>query len=117
MVKLEPDRDPAVNQAKNPDLYRELKISFDDNTSKITDWSLSNNPPQSLTCTSTRWGGEHRRWLLVEAMPSVKKTLAEVSPRALREVDRLSENSEKGMANAGSEDLSSLLFNLENIQS
>ena len=55
--------------------------------------------------------------LLVEAMPSVKKALAEVSPRALREVDRLNKNPEKGMANADSEDLSSLLFYLENIQS
>ena len=32
--------------------------------------------------------------VLVEAMPSVKKALAEVSPRALREVDRLNENPE-----------------------
>ena len=60
--------------------------------------------------------------MLVEAMPSVKKALAEVSPRALREMDRLNKNPEKGMANAGSEDLSSLSFyldivNLENVQS
>ena len=55
--------------------------------------------------------------LLVEAMPSVKKVPAKVSPRALREVDRLNKNPEKGMANAGSEDLSSLLFYLENIKS
>ena len=55
--------------------------------------------------------------LLVEAMPSVKKAPAEVSPRTLREVDRLNKNPEKGMANAGSEDLSSLLFYLENIKS
>ena len=55
--------------------------------------------------------------MLVEAMPSVKKALAEISPRALREVDRLNKNSEKGMANAGSEDLSSLLFYLENVKS
>ena len=44
-------------------------------------------------------------------MPSVKKALAEVSHRALREVERLKplkENPEKWMANAGSEDLSSL---------
>ena len=54
--------------------------------------------------------------LLVEAMPSVKKAPAEVSPRALREVDRLNENPENGMPNAGSEDLSNLLFYRENIQ-
>ena len=47
--------------------------------------------------------------MLVEAMPSMKKAPAEVSPRALREVDRLNKNPEKGMANAGSEDLSSLI--------
>ena len=45
--------------------------------------------------------------VLVEAMPSVKKALAEVSPWALREVDRLNETPKKGMANSGSEDLSS----------
>ena len=55
--------------------------------------------------------------VIVEAMPSVKKALAEVSPWALREVDRLNENPENGMANAGSEDLGSLLFNFENVQS
>ena len=44
--------------------------------------------------------------VLVEAMPSVKKAPAKVSPRALRKVDRLNENPEKGMAIAGSEDLS-----------
>jgi hypothetical protein len=32
--------------------------------------------------------------MLVEAMPSVMKASAEVSPRALREVDRLYENPE-----------------------
>ena len=55
--------------------------------------------------------------VLVEAMPLVKKALAEVSPWALREVDRLNENPEKGLANAGTEDLSSFLFYLENIKS
>ena len=44
----------------------------------------------------------------LEAMPLVKKALAEVSPRALREVDRLNENSKNVISNAGSEDLSSL---------
>ena len=48
--------------------------------------------------------------MLVEAMPSVKKAPAEVSPRALREVDRLNENPEKGMASAGSENLSQQSF-------
>ena len=57
------------------------------------------------------------REALVEAMPSVKKAPSKVSPWAWREVDRLNENPEKGMANAGSEDLSSLLFYLENILS
>ena len=42
--------------------------------------------------------------MLVEAMPSVKKASAEVSPWVLREVDRLNENPEKPVANAGSED-------------
>ena len=60
--------------------------------------------------------------VLVEAMPSVKKAPDEVSPRALRDVDRLNKNPEKGMANVGSKDLSSFLFsvnifNLENFQS
>ena len=50
--------------------------------------------------------------MLVEAMPSVKKAQAEVSPWVRGEVDRLNENPEIGMANAGSEDLSSLLFYL-----
>ena len=34
--------------------------------------------------------------VLVEAMPSVKKAPAKVSPRVLCEVDRLNENPEKG---------------------
>ena len=45
----------------------------------------------------------------------MKKALGKVSPWTLREVDRLNENPEKGMANADSEDLSSLLFNLIHI--
>ena len=64
-------------------------------------------------------------------MPSEKKALAKVPPRELHEVDRLNKNPEKRMANAGQAvkqksiagsetgtevNLSSLLFNLENIQ-
>ena len=43
------------------------------------------------------------RGMLVKAMPSVMKASAQVSPRALREVDRLNENPEKMVANAGGE--------------
>ena len=52
------------------------------------------------------WGEHSSKAVLFEAMLSVKKALAEVSPRTLREVHRLNENPEKGMANAGSEDVS-----------
>src|ERR1700690_1808480 len=57
---------------------------------------LEGLPPQSLTCTSTWWGGERQsKGVLVKAMPSVTKASAEVSPWALREVDRLNKNPEK----------------------
>ena len=40
--------------------------------------------PQRPTCTSTCWDGEIlSRGMAVEAMPSIKKAPAEVSPRAL----------------------------------
>ena len=60
--------------------------------------------------------------VLFEAMPSVKKASAEVSPRALREVDRLNKNPEKGMQTQAvktSAVFYSILkiLNLENIQS
>ena len=52
-------------------------------------------PHQNPSCTSSWCGGEHLNMgLLVEAMSSVMKASAEESPRALREVDRLNENSE-----------------------
>jgi len=50
---------------------------------------------QSPTCTSAWWKGDQPRQRLPgEAMPSVVKALAKVPPRASREVDRLTRNSE-----------------------
>src|SRR6202142_2866015 len=103
-----------THRKESSDTASDVLEDVDDNVNDNDDVKI--NPPQSLTCTSTWWGGERQsKGVLVKAMPSVKKASAEVSPWALREVDRLNKNPEKKRWLTQAVKTSAvLLLNLEN---